>query len=90
MITFYAAAFLLVVLVLVLLFRPFVWRANDQHASRKQLNAAIYKEELAKIEKERADGLIDERSYQIAHAEIRQRLFQDTQDEDGVAVLGST
>jgi cytochrome c-type biogenesis protein CcmH len=89
MITFYATAFLLVVLVLVLLFRPFVWKANDQHASRKQLNAAIYKEELAKLEKERADGLIDEPRYQIAHAEIRQRLFQDIQDEDGVAVLGS-
>jgi cytochrome c-type biogenesis protein CcmH len=73
----------------VLLFRPFVWKANDQHASRKQLNAAIYKEELAKLEKERADGLIDEPRYQIAHAEIRQRLFQDIQDEDGVAVLGS-
>jgi cytochrome c-type biogenesis protein CcmH len=89
MITFYATAFLLVVLVLVLLFRPFVWKANDQHASRKQLNAAIYKEELAKLEKEWADGLIDEPRYQIAHAEIRQRLFQDIQDEDGVAVLGS-
>ena len=89
MITFYVAAFLLIVLVLLLLFRPFIWKANDQHASRKQLNAAIYKEELAKLEKERAEGLIDEPSYQIAHAEIRQRLFQDTQDEDGVAVLGS-
>jgi cytochrome c-type biogenesis protein CcmH len=89
MITFYIVAFVLVLLVLALLFRPFFWKTNSSQASRKQLNAAIYKEELAKLEKERADGLLDEASYQISHAEIRQRLFQDTNEEDGVAVLGS-
>jgi cytochrome c-type biogenesis protein CcmH len=89
MITFYIVAFVLVLLVLALLFRPFFWKTNRSQASRKQLNAAIYKEELAKLEKERADGLLDEASYQISHAEIRQRLFQDTNEEDGVAVLGS-
>ena len=89
MITFYIAAFVLVLLVLVALFRPFFWKTTVHHASRQQLNAAIYKEEIAKLEKERAEGLIDGATYEIAHAEIRQRLFQDTSEDDGVAVLGS-
>ena len=89
MITFYIAAFVLLLLVLALLFRPFFWKSSTVQASRQQLNAAIYKEELAKLEKEHADGLIDNASYELSHAELRQRLFQDTSEDDGVAVLGS-
>ena len=89
MITFYIAAFLLILLVLAMLFRPFIWKSSAVQASRQQLNAAIYKEELAKLEKEHADGLIDGASYELSHAELRQRLFQDTSEDDGVAVLGS-
>ena len=89
MITFYIAAFVLVLLVLAALFRPFFWKTAVHHTSRQQLNAAIYKEEIAKLEKERAEGLIDGATYEISHAEMRQRLFQDTSEDDGVAVLGS-
>ena len=89
MITFYIATIVLVLLVLVALFRPFFWKTTVYHASRQQLNAAIYKEEIAKLEKERTEGLIDGVTYEISHAEMRQRLFQDTSEDDGVAVLGS-
>jgi cytochrome c-type biogenesis protein CcmH len=89
MMTFYIAAFVLVLLVLAALFRPYFWKSTAQHASRQQLNVAIYKEEIAKLQKERAEGLIDSASYEISHAEMRQRLFQDTSEDDGVAVLGS-
>ncbi len=89
MIIFYIAAFVLILAVLAALFRPFFWKTTVHHASRQQLNAAIYKEELAKLEKERADGLIDSTTYEMSHAEMRQRLFQDTSEADGVAVLGS-
>ena len=89
MITFYIAAIVLVLLVLAALFHPFFWKTTVHHASRQQLNAAIYKEEIAKLEKERSEGLIDGATYEISHAEMRQRLFQDTSEDDGVAVLGS-
>ena len=89
MITFYIAAIVLVLLVLAALFRPFFWKTTVHHASRQQLNAAIYKEEIAKLKKERSEGLIDGATYEISHAEMRQRLFQDTSEDDGVAVLGS-
>jgi cytochrome c-type biogenesis protein CcmH len=89
MMTFYIAAVILILFVLGALFRPFLWKSTAHNASRQQLNAAIYKEEIVKLEKERAEGLIDTASYEISHAEMRQRLFQDTSEDDGVAVLGS-
>ena len=49
MINFLTASVGLLALVLALLFRPFYWRSKVQHASRRQLNAVIYKEELEKL-----------------------------------------
>ena len=90
MTNFFIPAFLLLVLVLLLLLRPFLFPAKVQVTSRRQMNAAIYREELDKLEAERNTGLITEADYEIAHAEMRQRLFQDTNEEDDLATLGST
>ena len=90
MTNFFIPAFLLLVLVLLLLLRPFLFPAKVQATSRRQMNAAIYREELDKLEAERNTGLITEADYEIAHAEMRQRLFQDTNEEDDLATLGST
>jgi len=90
MTNFFIPAFLLLVLVLLLLLRPFLFPAKVQATSRRQMNAAIYREELDKLEVERNTGLITEADYEIAHAEMRQRLFQDTTEEDDLATLGST
>jgi cytochrome c-type biogenesis protein CcmH len=53
------------------------------------MNAAIYREELDKLEADRLAGTVDSHSYEQTHAEMRQRLFQDTDEADDVAVLGS-
>ena len=90
MTSFFIAAFLLLVLVLVLLLRPFLFPGKTQATSRRQMNAAIYREELDKLEAERAAGLINSADYEISHAEMRQRLFQDTNEEDDQSRLGST
>jgi cytochrome c-type biogenesis protein CcmH len=90
MTNFFIPAFLLLVLVLLLVLRPFLFPAKVQATSRRQMNAAIYREELDKLEVERNTGLITEADYEIAHAEMRQRLFQDTTEEDDLATLGST
>ena len=89
MINFLTASVVLLALVLALLFRPFYWRSKVQHASRRQLNAVIYKEELEKLEQDHASGALDATSYEMGHAEMRRRLFQDTDEADGVSVLGS-
>jgi len=87
---FLISAFLLLILVLVLLFRPFIFPAKFEARSRRQMNAAIYREELDKLEAERSAGGLSSADYEIAHAELRQRLFQDTHEADDQAVMGSS
>ena len=89
MASFLISAFLLLVLVLVLLLRPFIFPAKAVATSRRQMNAAIYREELDKLEAEHQAGVIASVDYEIAHAEMRQRLFQDTAEEDDQEVAGS-
>ena len=90
MTSFLISALLLLVLVLVLLLRPFIFPPKVEATSRRQMNAAIYREELDKLELERAAGSINDADYEIAHAEMRQRLFQDTNEEDDHSVMGSS
>jgi cytochrome c-type biogenesis protein CcmH len=90
MTSFLIAAFLLLVLVLVLLLRPFIFPAKNEGTSRRQMNAAVYREELEKLDAELVIGSINQMDYEIAHAEIRQRLFEDTSEEDDRSVMGST
>jgi len=89
MTSFVISALLLLVLVLVLLLRPLFFPAKQSATSRRQMNAAIYREELDKLEADRLAGAVDSHSYEQTHAEMRQRLFQDTDEADDVAVLGS-
>ncbi len=90
MTSFLIPAALLLILVLVLLLRPFIFPAKDEMTSRRQMNAAIYRDELDKLEMERATGSISSADYEISHAEMRQRLFQDTSEEDDRSVMGSS
>jgi len=87
--SFLIPAFLLLVLVLVLLLRPFIFPAKSKATSRRQMNAVIYREELDKLESEYKAGIITSADYEISHAEMRQRLFQDTIEEDDQEVAGS-
>jgi cytochrome c-type biogenesis protein CcmH len=90
MTSFLIPAFLLLVLVLILLLRPFIFPATVEATSRRQMNAAIYREELEKLEAERLVGSMNSSDYEIAHAEMRQRLFQDTNEDDDRSVMGSS
>ncbi len=90
MMSFLIPAFCILLLTLGLLLRPLFFRRQAASTSRRQMNAAIYREELERLEQERQLGEIDHASYEIAHAELRQRLFQDTQELDDQASFGST
>jgi len=90
MASFFIPAFLLLALVLFLLLRPFIFSGKNEGTSRRQMNAAIYREELDKLAAEQAAGTISAQEYEMSHAEMRQRLFQDTNEEDDKAVMGST
>ena len=90
MTSFLIPAALLLILVLVLLLRPFIFPAKGELTSRRQMNAAIYRDELDKLEAEKTAGSISAAEYEISHAEMRQRLFQDTSEEDDRSVMGSS
>ncbi len=89
MTSFLIPAFLLLTLVLILLLRPFIFPTKGKSTSRRQMNAVIYREELDKLEAEHQAGVITSADYEIAHAEMRQRLFQDTAEEDDQELAGS-
>lgn len=89
MTSFLISAVLLLILILVLMLRPFFFPAKESATSRRQMNAAIYREELDKLEADRLSGVVDTKTYELIHAEMRQRLFQDTDEADDLAVLGS-
>lgn len=90
MTSFFIPAFLLLVIVLVLLLKPLLFGKGEESTSRRQMNAAIYQEELEKLAAEQVAGRIDTQEYEISHAEMRQRLFQDAEVEDDKATMGST
>lgn len=89
MISFLIPAFLLLVIVLLLLLKPFLFSKGDESTSRRQMNAAIYQEELEKLAAEKIAGRIDVQEYEMSHAEMRQRLFQDAEVEDDKATMSS-
>ena len=75
---FIAAAALAVVLTLLLLLRPLLWRrAETATASHRQLNAAIHRDQLAELELDRSEGTLNEEDYQQARQELQRRVLED-------------
>jgi cytochrome c-type biogenesis protein CcmH len=89
MTSFLIAAASLLLLALVVLLRPFIFKRNGSEISRRQMNATIYADELNKLDADKVAGLLDEAAYNLAHTEMRQRLYQDTTEEDDVATSRS-
>lgn len=83
---FWVASALAVVLALALLFRPFLLKSTGGGISRRQLNAAIYRDQLVRLEKDRADNMLAEADYAQARDELQRRVMEDTRDEDAAAI----
>lgn len=87
---FVALAGLLVVVSLAGLLFPLLRRGSgprlgqhDRHAPglRRQLNAAIYRDQLLEIEHDRESGDLAVTDYEQARDELQRRLLQETRDE---------
>lgn len=87
MIGFWVAAALALVLVLASLFRPFLLKPSGASISRRQLNTAIFRDQLARLEKDRIDNMIEEADYTQARAELQRRVIDDTNEADDAATL---
>ncbi len=84
---FLVGAALAVALVLVLLLRPFLGKNTAVHASQRQLNAAIFREELAKLDQDLAEGVLAREDHAQARAELQRRALEDTREADAATTL---
>jgi len=91
---FAGGALLLLAVTLLLLLSPFRRRKEATEAradfSRKQLNAAIYRDELAELERDRAEGSLSQADHDQARAELQRRLLEDSADEAITAAPASS
>lgn len=87
MIGFWVAAALALVLVLGALFRPFLLKTSGASISRRQLNTAIFRDQLARLEIDRAENMIEQADYEQARAELQRRVIDDTSEADDAPIL---
>lgn len=87
MMGFWIVGALAVVLVLALLFRPFLLKSSNATVSRRQLNAAIYRDQLMRLDGDRAENTLADADYAQARAELQRRVIDDTAEDDAVSTL---
>lgn len=80
---FVIGALLLIVVTIGFLVWPFFRRSTVTDLSRQQLNSAIYRDQMAEIERDRAEGALSLADYDQAKAELQRRLLEDSQAETG-------
>ena len=74
---------LLSIVALALLGRPLLLRRGVGRAvSRQALNAAIYGDQLAELERDRASGSLAQNDFEQARSELQRRLLEDAQVAD--------
>ncbi len=85
--TFYIAAVALTVVALLVLLRPwwqsrlFVRHQASEAEAMSALNAAIYRDQLADLERDRAAGQLTETDYTDGRDELQRRLLADTRED---------
>jgi cytochrome c-type biogenesis protein CcmH len=93
MTTFVIGALLLTVAALFILLQPFRRRPASADFSRTQLNAAIYRDEMADLERDLSEGALSEEDYAQAREELQRRLIEDSSTDNptaGSAVAAQT
>ena len=91
MIVFIASAALILTAVLFLLVLP-LWRAPKAScaADRQQVNLAIFRDQLAELERDRSDGTLADADFEQAKAELQRRLLEDVQPETASTAIINT
>lgn len=84
---FLIAAAILVALTLLLLLPPLLRRrAPGAEASRTAINAGIYRDQLAELERDFASGSLNQADYEEGRRELQRRLLEDAASE-GAAIV---
>ncbi len=77
MTAFWIAAGLLTALVLAVLCWPLLRHKAAAHASRQAINTAIYRDQLAELDRDLASGALSQADYASARSEIERRVLED-------------
>lgn len=78
MTAFLIGAFALLAVTVGLLLRPLLRRPASAEFSRQQLNSAIYRDQFAELERDRAAGALSAADYEQARTELQRRLLEDS------------
>lgn len=84
MTAFWISAGLLTALALAILCWPLLRRRVSSQTSRRAINAAIYRDQLAELERDLQSGALSQQDYASARDELERRLLEDASD-DGAA-----
>jgi len=84
---FIVAAAAAVAIALVLLMRPFFRRLDKGETSRAQYNAAIYRDQFAKLEQDLAEGTLAADDYAQARQELQRRVLEDNRTEETASTV---
>ncbi|MDD5297372.1 MAG: c-type cytochrome biogenesis protein CcmI [Rhodocyclaceae bacterium] len=82
---FWIAAGILLALTIAVLSWPLLRRRTTVAASRRAINAAIYRDEFAELEKDRQTGSLSEEDYRVAREELERRVLEDAADGEPAA-----
>ncbi|HEX9194374.1 MAG TPA: c-type cytochrome biogenesis protein CcmI [Azonexus sp.] len=84
-------ATLLIVVVAAFILPP-LWlglRASAGKADRKQANLAIFRDQLAELEREKSDGSLAESDFEQARRELQRRLLEEVEPDTGATTPGT-
>lgn len=77
MLSFWIFAGLLIVIALCYVLPPLLQRAGQADDGREQANVSIYRDQLAELERDMRDGVLDKEQYEQGHLELQRRLLED-------------
>ena len=85
---FLIGALLVALVTIILVVWPFMRRPASADFSRLQLNTAIYRDQLAELERDRREGSVSQIDYEQAQAELQRRMLEDTDGESAATKQG--
>ena len=87
MISFSIIAALMILGALLLIATPLLRKPADHQLERKQINLDIFKQRLAELDHELAEGLISDQEYKAAEQDLEKQLIVDIPEDKKARVL---
>ena len=79
---FWSIIIFMILVALVILIVPVLRARPETGPDRKAINVELYRTQVAKLEEELNEGLLDPKAYEAAKQEIDRNLLEDTADTD--------